>query len=154
MAELAPADIHSTFADRHAPKEAPQGKYLWILSLTALGVVYSDIGTSPIYAVRESFHGPHSITPTPENIMGSLSLIFWSLIIIISIKYMVFVLRADNQGEGGILSLAALATPIKPSGRTENKFLIIIGIFGAALLYGEGFITPSISILSAMEGLS
>ena len=148
------SDIHSTFTDAHKPKEAPQGKYLWILSLTALGVVYGDIGTSPLYAIRECFHGPHSIPPTHDNILGVLSLIFWSLIIIISVKYMIFVLRADNKGEGGILSLAALATPIKPSGKTEKKLLIIIGVFGAALLYGEGFITPSISILSAMEGLS
>jgi KUP system potassium uptake protein len=147
-------DIHLTFSDKHKPKEAPQGKYLWILSLTALGVVYGDIGTSPLYAIRECFHGPHSIAPTPDNILGVLSLIFWSLVIIISFKYMVFVMRADNKGEGGILSLAALATPIKPSGKTEKKLLIIIGIFGAALLYGEGFITPSISILSAIEGLS
>lgn len=154
MTNIESTDIHSTFADRHLQKKPPQGKYLWILSLTALGVVYGDIGTSPLYAMRECFHGPHSIPATPENILGVLSLIFWSLIIIISIKYMVFVLRADNHGEGGILSLAALATPIKPSGRTEKKLLIILGIFGAALLYGEGFITPSISILSAIEGLN
>ncbi|HSK72289.1 MAG TPA: KUP/HAK/KT family potassium transporter, partial [Pyrinomonadaceae bacterium] len=154
MAEPVSTDIHSTYADRHIPKEPPKGKYLWILSLTALGVVYGDIGTSPLYAIRECFHGPHAIEPTPANILGVLSLIFWSLIIVISIKYLVFVVRANNNGEGGILSLAAIATPIKPSGRTENKFLIAIGIFGAALLYGEGVITPSISILSAMEGMS
>ncbi len=154
MAEPLSADIHSTFTDKHRPKAAPQGKYLWILSLTALGVVYGDIGTSPLYAIRECFHGPHSITPTPENVLGVLSLIFWSLVIIICLKYMVFVLRADNKGEGGILSLTALATPVKPSGKTEKKLLLVIGIFGAALLYGEGFITPSISILSAIEGLS
>lgn len=147
-------DIHSTYADTHIPKEAPKGKYLWILSLTALGVVYGDIGTSPLYAIRECFHGPHAIAATPANILGVLSLIFWSLIIVISIKYLAFVVRANNNGEGGILSLAAVATPITPSGRNESKFLIAIGIFGAALLYGEGVITPSISILSAMEGMS
>jgi KUP system potassium uptake protein len=125
-----------------------------MLSLGALGVVYGDIGTSPLYAIRECFHGPHAIVPSGANILGVLSLIFWSLIIVISIKYLVFVLRADNHGEGGILSLTALATPIKPSGRAEHFFLIMMGIFGAALLYGDGIITPAISVLGAMEGLT
>jgi KUP system potassium uptake protein len=146
--------IHSTFADTRLPKEPPSGKYLIGLSLAALGVVYGDIGTSPLYAIRECFHGPHGIVPTHDNILGVLSLIFWSLIIVISIKYLVFILRADNEGEGGILSLATLATPIKPSGRTEKRTLIAIGIFGAALLYGDGILTPAISVLGAMEGLS
>lgn len=154
MAEAAATDIHSTYADVHIPREIPKGNYLFVLSLAALGVVYGDIGTSPLYALRECFHGPHAIAPSPANILGVLSLIFWSLIIVISIKYLVFVLRADNQGEGGILSLAALATPIKPSGNTEKRILIAIGIFGAALLYGDGILTPAISTLSAVEGLS
>jgi KUP system potassium uptake protein len=135
-------------------RRAPHGRYLFVLSLAALGVVYGDIGTSPLYAMRECFHGAHAITPSPANILGVLSLIFWSLIIIISIKYLVFVLRAHNHGEGGILSLTALATPIRPSGRTEHAFLIFMGIFGAALLYGDGIITPAISVLGAMEGLT
>ncbi|MGE3466985.1 MAG: potassium transporter Kup [Pyrinomonadaceae bacterium] len=147
-------DIHSTFADLASPKEAPSGRYLATLSLAALGVVYGDIGTSPLYAIRECFHGPHAVAATGANILGVLSLIFWSLIIVISIKYLTFVLRADNNGEGGILSLAALATPITPSGRTEKWFLIAIGIFGAALLYGDGVLTPAISILGAVEGLA
>ncbi|HMQ02364.1 MAG TPA: potassium transporter Kup [Pyrinomonadaceae bacterium] len=147
-------DIHSTFANIHPPKEPPRGRYLAFLSLTALGVVYGDIGTSPLYAIRECFHGPHAILPTPENILGVLSLIFWSLIIVISIKYLGFVLQADNRGEGGILSLSALATPITPSRKSEKWFLLALGIFGAALLYGDGVLTPAISILSAMEGLS
>ena len=132
----------------------PRGKYLAALSLVALGVVYGDIGTSPLYALRECFHGPHGVPPTHEHVLGVLSLIFWALVIVISIKYLVFVLRADNQGEGGILALTALATPIKPSGRSERSLLVLIGIFGAALLYGDGIITPAISILGAMEGLS
>lgn len=135
-------------------RRAPRGRYLFVLSLAALGVVYGDIGTSPLYAMRECFHGAHAIAPSPANILGVLSLIFWSLIIVISIKYLVFVLRAHNHGEGGILSLTALATPIRPSGRTEHTFLILIGIFGAALLYGDGIITPAISVLGAMEGLT
>src|ERR687884_563807 len=96
---------------------------LYVLSLSALGVVYGDIGTSPLYALRECFHGPHAIAPSAANILGVLSLIFWSLVIVISIKYLVFVLAADNHGEGGILALTALATPIKPSGRKEHKVL-------------------------------
>ncbi len=124
-----------------------------MLSLAALGVVYGDIGTSPLYALRECFHGPHAIAPTPANIMGVLSLIFWALIIVISIKYLVFIMRADNNGEGGILALTALATPIKIISKSERMWLVILGIFGAALLYGDGIITPAISVLSAIEGL-
>src|SRR5688572_10092770 len=154
-AQEAPAsDIHATATTGHIPRQTPRGKYLFILSLAALGVVYGDIGTSPLYALRECFHGPHSIAPTPANILGVLSLIFWALVIVISVKYLVFVLRADNHGEGGILSLTALATPIKPSGKSERLVLIAMGIFGAALLYGDGVITPAISILGAMEGLT
>ena len=154
MANTIAQDIHSTYTDVHVPREEPRGNYLFILSLAALGVVYGDIGTSPLYALRECFHGPHAIAVTPANILGVLSLIFWSLIIVISVKYLIFVVRADNEGEGGILSLAALTTPIKPSGKTEKWFLIALGIFGAALLYGDGVLTPAISVLSAMEGMS
>ena len=154
ITETAATDIHTTEAGTHITRRTPRGRYLLILSLAALGVVYGDIGTSPLYAIRECFHGPHAIVPTAPNILGVLSLIFWSLVIVISIKYLVFVLRADNHGEGGILSLTALATPIRPSGRTEQVFLIMVGIFGAALLYGDGIITPAISVLGAMEGLT
>jgi KUP system potassium uptake protein len=153
MAETPATDIHATTTGGHITRATPRGRYLFLLSLTALGVVYGDIGTSPLYALRECFHGPHAVVPTHENVLGVLSLIFWSLIIVISIKYLVFVLSADNHGEGGILSLTALATPIKPSGRNERWFLILIGIFGAALLYGDGIITPAISVLGAVEGL-
>ncbi len=132
----------------------PSGRYRAPLSLVALGVVYGDIGTSPLYAIRECFYGPHAVTPTPNHVLGVLSLIFWALVIVISIKYLVFVLRADNHGEGGILALTALVTPISPSGKTERSLLIMLGLFGAALLYGDGIITPAISVLGAMEGLS
>ena len=135
-------------------RRSPRGRYLATLCLVTLGVVYGDIGTSPLYAIRECFYGPHAIQPTREHVLGVLSLIFWALVLVISVKYLVFVLRANNQGEGGILALTALATPIKPSGRAERPILIMIGIFGAALLYGDGIITPAISILGAMEGLS
>jgi KUP system potassium uptake protein len=135
--------------------DQPHGRrYSVTLALVALGIVYGDIGTSPLYALRECFHGPHAIAPTHEHVLGVLSLVFWALIVVISIKYLLFVLRADNQGEGGILALTALATPIKPTGKSERHWLILLGIFGAALLYGDGIITPAISVLGAMEGLS
>ncbi|MCB1025168.1 MAG: KUP/HAK/KT family potassium transporter, partial [Acidobacteria bacterium] len=147
-------DFHTTFADTKVHTAIPKGKYLFALSFATLGVVYGDIGTSPLYAIRECFHGPHAFPATPLNILGVLSLIFWSLIIVISIKYLVFVLRANNDGEGGVLSLASLATPIKPSGTGEKWILIVLGVFGAALLYGDGVLTPAISVLGAMEGLT
>src|SRR4030095_13288679 len=106
---------HRPRAMAHTASSEPSSRtrHLLSLSLGALGVVYGDIGTSPLYAVRECFHGPHAIVPTPENVMGVLSLVFWSLVLVISGKYLTFVLRADNEGEGGILALTALATPIK-----------------------------------------
>ena len=134
-------------------KAHPRGRYLAVLTLGALGVVYGDIGTSPLYALRECFHGPHAVPATPENILGVLSLIFWSLTLIISIKYLLFVMRADNDGEGGILALLALVSR-QPSRRRSRATLIALGLFGAALLYGDGMITPAISVLGAVEGLA
>lgn len=135
--------------------EPPQGKYLFYLALGALGVVYGDIGTSPLYAFRESFHEEYGIPVVPENILGILSLIFWALILVISIKYIVFVMRADNRGEGGILALTALLiNPERGLQRKSRRYLLILlGIFGTGLLYGDGMITPAISVLSAVEGL-
>ena len=126
--------------------------HLLLCSLTALGVVYGDIGTSPIYAFRECFHGTHPFPPTESNVLGILSLIFWALMIIISVKYLLFVMRADNHGEGGILALLALLAPWHEKARM-SRILLFIGLFGAALLYGDGAITPAISVLSAVEGL-
>jgi KUP system potassium uptake protein len=123
------------------------------LSLTALGVVYGDIGTSPLYAVKTCFHGTFAIPAHPHNIFGVLSLIFWSLIIVISLKYLVYVLRADNRGEGGILALMALIHPRYKVTGLGRWLLIALGLFGAALLYGDGTITPAISVLSSIEGL-
>jgi KUP system potassium uptake protein len=131
----------------------PSGKYLVGLSIGALGVVYGDIGTSPLYALRECFSGAEGLAVTPANIEGVLSLICWSLILVISIKYLVFILRADNNGEGGILALTALVTPMRASAAGGRAILIALGLFGAALLYGDGMITPAISVLSAVEGL-
>lgn len=126
------------------------------LTLGALGVVFGDIGTSPLYALRECFHGAHAhLDVTKSNILGVLSLIFWSLIIVISLKYLLYVMRADNRGEGGVLALMALACPRRSITSREPRFiLIILGLFGAALLYGDGVITPAISVLSAVEGLN
>ena len=127
--------------------------HLLTLALSALGVVYGDIGTSPLYAMRECFHGPYAVPPTPPNILGVLSLIVWSLVLIISIKYLVFVTRADNDGEGGILALTALIRPVPGNLGGRRRFLVMLGLFGAALFYGDGMITPAISVLSAVEGL-
>ncbi len=132
---------------------APEGRYLLTLSLTALGVVYGDIGTSPLYAIRECFFGEYAVTPSADNILGVLSLIVWALVIVISIKYLAFIMRADNRGEGGILALMALARPEHGLRARGAAFLVVMGLFGAALLYGDGMITPAISVLSAIEGL-
>jgi KUP system potassium uptake protein len=129
------------------------GRRFILLCLTAVGVVYGDIGTSPLYALRVCFHGAIPLEPSPANVLGVLSLIFWALTIVISIKYLLLLLRADNRGEGGILALMALLNPWSGSLRRERKFIIILGLFGAALLYGDGVITPAISVLSAIEGL-
>ena len=126
----------------------PGTRRLLTLSIAALGVVFGDIGTSPLYAMRECFQGPHGIAATPANVLGVLSLIVWALLLVISLKYLVFILRADNRGEGGILALAALVSRVKPS-----NALALLGLFGAALLYSDGMITPAISVLSAVEGL-
>jgi KUP system potassium uptake protein len=125
-----------------------------VLMVAALGVVYGDIGTSPLYALRECFHGPHAIPPNPENVLGVLSLILWSLLMIVSLKYLGFVLRADNRGEGGILALMALAVPDRADRSRRARWLLALGIFGAGLLYGDGIITPSMTVLSAIEGLN
>lgn len=128
-------------------------RYHALLALSALGVVYGDIGTSPLYALKESFHHGHNILLTEGSIFGILSLIFWSLIIVISIKYLRYVLKADNRGEGGILALTALITPKDGKNSARRDKLVLFGLFGTALLYGDGMITPSISVLSAVEGL-
>ncbi|HEV7993377.1 MAG TPA: potassium transporter Kup [Gemmatimonadaceae bacterium] len=140
------------FEAQHPPAT---GKRLALLTLTALGVVYGDIGTSPLYAFRECFKREYGIAPTPVNIIGVLSLIVWTLILVVSVKYIVFILRADNRGEGGILSLLALLLQQKRRADEYGKRLALVslGLFGAALLLGEGIITPAISVLSAVEGL-
>ncbi|MEZ5542141.1 MAG: potassium transporter Kup [Pseudomonadota bacterium] len=119
----------------------------------ALGVVFGDIGTSPLYALRESFAGNGSPALEAASLLGTLSLILWALVLVISIKYLMFVLRADNQGEGGIIALVALLNPWHSTPREARYRLMLLGLFGACLLYGDGTITPAISVLSAVEGL-
>jgi KUP system potassium uptake protein len=125
------------------------------LALAALGVVYGDIGTSPLYAIRECFHGPHAVAVSRGNVLGVLSLVIWSLVLVVSVKYVVVILRADNRGEGGILALTTLVTDPRPrSFRLRGgSILMLLGLFAAALLYGDGVITPAISVLSAVEGI-
>jgi len=123
-----------------------------VLALAALGIVYGDIGTSPLYALKEVFAGTHPVPITPANIFGILSLVFWSLMIVVSIKYVVFIMRADNRGEGGIMALMALALR-KVEGKRGQSAIMLAGMAGAALFYGDGVITPAISVLSAVEGL-
>lgn len=128
---------------------------LLTLSLAALGVVYGDIGTSPLYTIRECFVPGHGAEPTPANVLGVLSLIFWSLALVVVLKYLVFVMRADNHGEGGIMALIALISPA-PNGngrRRRRRWLILLGLFGTALLFADGMITPVITVLGAIEGL-
>lgn len=121
------------------------------LAMAALGIVFGDIGTSPLYALKACFSGFHAVPLTHTNILGVLSLVFWSLTVVISLKYVTFIMRADNQGEGGIIALYSL---LPEKWRAGRPVLLTAALFGAALLYGDGFITPAISVLSALEGLS
>lgn len=123
------------------------------LALAALGVVYGDIGTSPLYTMKEVFAGNHPIPLTPDNVLGILSLILWALIVIVSIKYVVFIMRADNRGEGGIMALIALALRDAKGNPRREKMIMLVGILGAGMFYGDGMVTPAISVLSAVEGL-
>src|SRR5262247_3757559 len=130
------------------PKQKTAG-----LTLLALGVVYGDIGTSPLYAVKETFNPEHGIPLDAANILGGSSAIFWALMIVVSLKYVSLVLRAGNRGEGGIMALLALASSSVRDRPEWRKYLLAIGCFGASLFYGDAVLTPAISVLSAVEGL-
>ena len=134
------------------PREAGGGDVV-VLAVTALGIVYGDIGTSPLYAVRAAFTGVNGIAPEPANVLGIISLIFWALVIVISFKYLGVVLRADNRGEGGMLALSALTAAGLAPGSRLRRMVVVAGLCGAALLYADGVITPAISVLSAVEGV-
>ncbi|MDZ7857462.1 potassium transporter Kup [Sphaerotilus sp.] len=136
----------SAHPQRATPRE------LAALTLGALGVVYGDIGTSPLYALKEVFHAGH-VPATPDNIFGVLSLIFWTMTVIVSLKYVLLILRADNNGEGGLIAMLALATHAVRDRPELYRVLMVLGMFGTAIFYGDGVITPAISVLSAIEGL-
>lgn len=137
----------------HTPSGPRSTSDLVKLSLGALGVVYGDIGTSPLYAMKECFSPPHGTAVNEHNILGVLSLFFWALTLVIVVKYLTFVMRADNKGEGGTFALIALLDPKKAERTRGGMLLILLGLFGASLLSGEGIITPAVSVLSAVEGL-
>ena len=122
------------------------------LVLGAIGVVYGDIGTSPLYTIKQTF-GEHGVTPTPSHVLGILSLVFWALILVVSVKYAGFIMRADNKGEGGIMALTALAQRSVRASQRARWWIVMLGLFGAALFFGDGVITPAISVLGAVEGL-
>src|SRR5687768_14286827 len=142
----------SAASESSAPGHAQPQKLL-PLTLASLGVVFGDIGTSPLYALRECLHHAQGLVSRADNVYGIVSLVFWALMIVISLKYVAYVLRADNAGEGGILALTALAISSKGLRPTARKVALLFGLFGAALLFGDGIITPAISVLSAVEGL-
>lgn len=161
VAEDASRPLFTRFAFRRGAKSpdhdpAGTGPRTLPMALAALGVVYGDIGTSPLYAIKECFHGPHAVPLSEHNILGVMSLVFWSLMFVVSIKYVTFIMRADNHGEGGIFALAALLLGRGKARMSKSVVtkLTLLATFGAALLYGDGVITPAISVLSAVEGLS
>ncbi|MDH5540733.1 MAG: KUP/HAK/KT family potassium transporter, partial [Rhizobacter sp.] len=122
------------------------------LTLAAVGVVYGDIGTSPLYALKEVF--AHDRVPlTPGNVLGVLSLVFWTITVVVSLKYVLLILRADNNGEGGLIAMLALASQAVKDRPALRRRLLVVGIFGTAIFFGDGVITPAISVLSAVEGL-
>ena len=123
------------------------------LTVGALGVVYGDIGTSPLYTMGEVFNPARGIPLDPVHLIGVVSTIFWGLMMVVTLKYVLLILRADNRGEGGIMALTALAAQAAGSTATKRTILLLIGVFGAALFYGDSVITPAISVLSAVEGL-
>ena len=154
QASNAPSEGDEPPHRQHAELD-PRGKRLLVLCLTALGVVYGDIGTSPLYSIKEAFKPEYGLVPNVQNVYGLLSLIVWVLVLIVSVKYVAFILRADNRGEGGVLALLALVLQRKHRKAEEKRrgIYVALGLFGGAFLYGDGVITPAISVLSAVEGL-
>src|SRR3984957_6452996 len=161
LANVRPAYSGTKIATRSGSPPAPDddAKSLqhngntWFLALTALGIVYGDIGTSPLYTFSVALNATGHAAPTPGDVLGIVSLTFWALLLMVSLKYVIFVLRADNDGEGGILALLALVASDRIADGARISVLVLLGVAGAALLYGDGVITPAISVLSAMEGL-
>ncbi|MCW0391687.1 Low affinity potassium transport system protein kup [Xanthomonas sacchari] len=131
----------------------PHAKTGFGVMLTAIGVVFGDIGTSPLYTLKEAFSPHYGLTPDHDTVLGILSLVFWALMLVVTVKYVTVIMRADNDGEGGIMALTALAQRTLPGGSRSMYVVGILGIFGASLFFGDGVITPAISVLSAVEGL-
>jgi len=151
--EIVTEPLRSAEEELGEPRRGPTAGMV-ALSLGALGVVFGDIGTSPLYALQAVFSiDNRAVTPQQSNVYGVISLVFWSVTMIVSIKYVTLVMRADNHGEGGIMALIALVRSVRVSRRVGKYLLVALGIFGAALFYGDGMITPAISVLSAVEGL-
>src|SRR5689334_1164606 len=144
-AEAAPPHDHA-----HGHAQGP----LYKLAIGAIGIVFGDIGTSPIYAFRETFAGHHTLVPDQLHIYSVLSLIFWSMMIIVTLKYVTVIMRADNKGEGGSLALLALINRTTTDTKRWSKGIVLLGVFATALFYGDSMITPAISVLSAVEGLT
>jgi KUP system potassium uptake protein len=148
-------DASDSARSSHAPAHGHAASPPLALALGALGIVYGDIGTSPLYAFKECLQGHHKIAPTEANVLGLLSLMVWSLTLVVTVKYLFFIMRADNEGEGGILALLALVPLRLRAARARSSApLVLLVLFGAAMLYGDGVITPAISVLSAVEGLN
>src|SRR5687768_2351271 len=147
------AAVYQPPPEREAGHHHPEGS-LAKLAVGAIGIVYGDIGTSPIYAFRETFAGHHPLPPDQLHIYGVLSLIFWSMMIIVSLKYLTVIMRADNKGEGGSLALLALINRSIGGEMRWTAWIVLLGVFATALFYGDSMITPAISVLSAVEGLT
>ncbi|MGZ8377310.1 MAG: potassium transporter Kup [Gemmatirosa sp.] len=149
-----PVSLH-THGTHHRPDANPTGGKLAVLTLTALGVVYGDIGTSPLYSIKEAFGPEYGLVASMPNVYGVLSLIVWALVLVVSVKYVMFILRADNKGEGGVYALLALLLQRQNRDHEQRRraVLIALGLFGGAFLYGDGIITPAVSVLGAVEGL-
>src|SRR3954462_5450163 len=146
---VAPQDAEPTGDAPHAPRGG-----LAKLAVAAIGVVFGDIGTSPIYAFRETFAGHHQLPPNAPHVFGVLSLIFWSMMLVVTFKYVTIIMRADNKGEGGSLALLALINRKAGDRKRWARGIILLGVFATALFYGDSMITPAVSVLSAVEGLT
>src|SRR5262245_40582112 len=148
-----PASSVAASSKPHSAHAGHGQQSLLTVALASLGVVFGDIGTSPLYALRECLHSAHGVSTSAPNVYGIVSLVFYALMIVISLKYVAYVLRADNAGEGGILALTALAISSKGLRPISHKLALLFGLFGASLLFGDGIITPAITVLGAVEGL-
>ncbi|MEO5354666.1 MAG: potassium transporter Kup [Magnetococcus sp. XQGC-1] len=157
LAPTMPAAKPASAPERMLPAahtaEPVQQSHLFTLMLGAIGVVFGDIGTSPLYAVKEALGGAHAAVPTHDNVLGIISLILWTLLVVLTIKYQFFIMRADHQGEGGNLVLVALAKKFTQGNARMQRIIMVMGMIGVSLFFGDGVITPAISVLSAVEGL-